>query len=98
MEQNHFRWITLLDTHADGYALGDGEPAELRQKIHPFTRTPIESDVKGNGKHKAQLSALRLRERETVLKRCQTGIGEIDGALNARKIVHNTSITWLGDV
>ena len=66
MEQNHFRWITLLDVHADRNALGDSEPAELRQEIHPFTRTPIESDVKGNGKHKAQLGALHLRERESV--------------------------------
>ena len=71
---------------------------ELRQEIHPFTRTPIESDVKGNGKHKAQLSALRLRKRKTVLKRCQTGIGEVDRALNTRQIAHNTSITWLEDV
>ena len=74
MKQNHFRWITLLDVHADGYAFGAREPAEFREQIHPLTRTPVESDVKGNGKYKAQLGALRLREREPVLKRCHTGI------------------------
>ena len=62
--------------------------------LGPFARRRIESDVKGNGKYKAQLSALRLRERKTVLKRCQTGIGEIDRALNARKTVHSTSSSY----
>jgi len=91
MQQNHARWIAVLNTHLEANARFGGRLTERREHGDPLVCVRSKWLVLWNRMHDGQFCIARAAESQSLLKGGLGWLGEVDGAKNAKRLTQGAA-------